>query len=174
MKMILKHGLLAGAAIFIYILLELVLGLHGKYLHIGQYTGYFRYLFLAAGIYVGINDLRYEPVGTVLTYWSGVSKGLGISAITAVCVCLAEWLYVDFINPQFMQDYIAFSIAQLKAANASAERISKLLEQIETWKPLQMQMLLYFTETMVLGFIFSLIVSAVMVFRKRQEKRVIS
>jgi len=70
MKIILKYGLLAGVAIFIYILLELALGLHGKYLHIGQYTGYFRYLFLAAGIYAGINDLRHEPMGTVATYWS--------------------------------------------------------------------------------------------------------
>ena len=85
-----KYGLLAGAAIFVYILLELVLGLHGKHLHIGQYTGYFRYFFLAAGIYVGLNDLRYEPLGTVVTYWSAAGKGLGISAVTAICMCLSE------------------------------------------------------------------------------------
>ncbi|GEM_PF-3780358 len=106
MKIILKYGLLAGAAIFVYIILELALGLHGKYLHIGQYTGYFRYFFLAAGIYVGINDLRHEPIGMVITYWSAVGKGLGISAVTAICVCIFEWLYIDFINPKFMQDFI--------------------------------------------------------------------
>jgi len=31
MKLILQYGLLAGAAIFVFIMLELVLGLHGKY-----------------------------------------------------------------------------------------------------------------------------------------------
>lgn len=173
-KSIFKYGLLAGAAIFVYILLELVLGLHGKHLHIGQYTGYFRYFFLAAGIYVGLNDLRYEPIGTVVTYWSAVGKGLGISAVTAVCVCLSEWLYIDFINPQFVQDYIDFSVAQLQAANAPVKKISELLEQAQVWKPLQMQMLVYFAETMLLGFIFSLLVSALVIVKKRRVPKPIS
>jgi hypothetical protein len=168
MKLIFKYGLLAGAAIFIYIMLELALGLHGKYLHIGQYTGYFRYFFLAAGIYVGINDLRREPIGTVITFWSAVGKGLGISVVTAICVCISEWLYIDFINPQFFQDFTEFTINKLKAANAPAEQISELLKQAQVWKPRQMQLLVYFAETMILGFIFSLVVSAIVVVRNRQ------
>ncbi len=53
------YAKVAPVGFFFYIMLELLLGLHGKYLSIGQYTGYLRYLLLAAGIYVGTNDLRY-------------------------------------------------------------------------------------------------------------------
>ncbi|MGH7451871.1 MAG: DUF4199 domain-containing protein [bacterium] len=171
MKIILKYGLLVGAVVFIYIMLELVLGLHGKYLNVGQYTGYLRYLLLAAGIYVGTNDLRYEPPGTGITFWTAFGKGLGISAVAGIIICISEWLYIDFINPKFVQDFTEFTINKLKAANASAEHIAAVMEQAHIWKPLEMQMLLYFAETIVLGFIFSLIASTILVIRNPKKRR---
>jgi len=170
MKSILKYGLLVGAVVFIYIMLELGLGLHGKYLSIGQYTGYLRYLLLAAGIYVGTNDLRYEPPGTGITFWTAFGKGLGISAVAGIIICISEWLYIDFINPQFVQDFSEFTINKLKAANASAEHIAEVMKQAHIWKPLEMQMLLYFAETMIWGFIFSLINSTILIMRKYKTK----
>lgn len=170
MKIILKYGLIVGVVIFIYIMLELALGLHGKYLSIGQYTGYLRYLLLAAGIYVGTNDLRYEPPGTGITFWTAFGKGLGISAVAGIIICISEWLYIDFINPQFVQDFTEFTINKLKAANASAERIAEVMKQAQIWKPLEMQMLLYFAETMVLGFVFSIIVAVLLITKNRKRK----
>ncbi|MGH7599589.1 MAG: DUF4199 domain-containing protein [bacterium] len=170
MKIILKYGLIVGVVIFIYIMLELALGLHGKYLSIGQYTGYLRYLLLAAGIYVGTNDLRYEPPGTGITFWTAFGKGLGISAVAGIIICISEWLYIDFINPQFVQDFTEFTINKLKAANASAERIAEVMKQAQIWKPLEMQMLLYLAETMVLGFVFSIIVAVLLITKNRKRK----
>ncbi len=170
MKIILKYGFLVGVLVFIYILLELVLGLHGKYLNVGQYTGYLRYLLLAAGIYIGTNDLRYEPPGTDITFWTAFGKGLGISAVAGVIICISEWLYIDFINPQFVQDFSEFMINKLKAANASAEHIAEVMKQTHIRKPLGMQMLLYFAETMILGFIFSLINSTILFMRKHKTR----
>ncbi|MCI0691239.1 DUF4199 domain-containing protein [candidate division KSB1 bacterium] len=170
MKIILKYGIIVGVVVFVYIILELVLGLHDKYLSVGQYTGYLRYLLLAAGIYVGTNDLRYEQPEIDITFWQALGKGLGISAVAGVIICISEWLYIDFINPKFVQDFTEFTINKLKAANASAEHIAAVMEQAQIWKPLEMQLLLYFAETMILGSIFSLIVSIVLITRNRKRR----
>ena len=108
-----KYGLLVGAAIFVYILLELALGLHGKHLHIGQYTGYFRYFFPRRENLCRPQRfaLRTARNGGYLLERS--RQGVGHFGGDGNLRVPFRTVYLDCINPQFVQAYIDFSVAQL-------------------------------------------------------------
>lgn len=164
MKVILKYGLWVGGIVVVYAMLEFAVGLHGKYLSIGQYSGYLRYVVLAAGIFVGVKESR-DLAGRI-SYVRALGIGICISLVAAAIITVFEILYVEFINPGFTQDYIDFNLGQLEAANASPEKISELLEQAKTWSATKWQLLFYMGQTMGLGLIFSLIAAAILKSKK--------
>jgi len=159
MKIILKYGLLVGVIVGVYIMVEYAIGLHGKYLEYGQYTGYVRYVLLAAGVFIGVRDG--ERAGSI-GFWPAVWIGIRISFVAAAVITISELIYIQFVNPGFTDDYIAFTIAKLKAANATVEEINNLLAQAEAWRSTLWQIIFYMVETMALGIIFSIIAGVIL------------
>jgi len=162
MKIILKYGLLAGMIVGVYIMVEYAIGLHGKYLEYGQYTGYVRYVLLAAGVFIGVRDTRDGERNGSISFWPAVWVGIRISFVAAAVITISELIYIQFVNPGFTEDYIAFMIAKLKAANATVEEINNLLAQAKAWSSTAWQIVFYMGETMALGAIFSIIAGAIL------------
>lgn len=162
MKIILKYGLLVGVIVGIYSMIEYAIGLHGKYLEYGQYTGYVRYVLLAAGVFIGVRDTRDGERNGSISFWPAVWVGIRISFVAAAIITISELIYIQFVNPGFTDDYIAFAVAKLKAANATVEEINNILAQSEAWRSTLWQIIFYMGETMALGIIFSIIAGAIL------------
>jgi len=169
MKIIIKYGLLVGIIVGIYIMIEYAMGLHGKYLEYGQYTGYVRYVLLAAGVFIGVRDTRDGELAGGIGFWPAVWVGIRVSFIAAIVITISELIYIQFVNPGFTEDYIAFMIAKLKAANATVEEINNLLAQAETWRSTLRQIGFYMGQTMALGIIFSIIAGAILKKKRREN-----
>ncbi len=171
MNLILKYGLLVGVIVGIYMMIEYAIGLHGEYLEYGQYTGYVRYVLLAAGVFIGVRDTRDGERQGNISFWPAVWVGIRISFVAAVVIAISELIYIQFVNPGFTDDYIAFMIAKLKAANVTVEEINNLLAQAEAWRSTAWQIVFYLGETMALGFIFSIIAGAML--KKKPSRELI-
>ncbi|MGH2569020.1 MAG: DUF4199 domain-containing protein, partial [Bacteroidota bacterium] len=157
MQQVLKYGILAGIAVAVYSTSEYLIGLHGPYLNIGQYVGYLRYVLVAGGIYLAVKQTKDVQSGAPLTFWRAVGVGTGVAAISGVVISLYEIAYLEFINPNFLQDYSNFLLDNMRAQGATAEQIEQMTEQIKTYSSTGAQFLFYFGETTVVGFLFSLI-----------------
>jgi hypothetical protein len=161
-KIILKYGLLVGVIVGVYMMIEYAIGLHGKYLEYGQYTGYVRYVLLAAGVFIGIRDTRDGERNGSIGFLPAVWVGIRVSFIAAIVITVSELIYIQFVNPGFTEDYIAFTVAKLKAANATVEEINNLLAQSKMWGTTVWQIIFYMGETMLMGAICSLIAGAIL------------
>jgi len=162
MSHIVKYGALAGIAVAIYATVEFAIGLHGPYLSIGQYVGYLRYVLVSVGIYLAVKQARDVSEGAPLTFWRAVGIGTGVAAIAGVVTSIYEWAYIQFINPGFMQDYTNFMTDQMREQGASTEQISQMTVQFEAFGTPVAQFIFYTGETLIVGFIFSLIAGALL------------
>jgi hypothetical protein len=169
MKIILKYGLLVGVIVGVYMMVEYAIGLHGKYLQYGQYTGYVRYVLLAAGVFIGIRETRGGERTGSIGFWPAVWVGIRISFVAAAVITISELIYIQFVNPGFTDDYVAFTVAKLKTANATVEEINNLLAQAEAWRSTLWQIIFYMGETMLMGAICSLIAAAILKKQKAEN-----
>ncbi|HEY4612150.1 MAG TPA: DUF4199 domain-containing protein, partial [Bacteroidota bacterium] len=91
-----------------------------------------------------------------------VGIGTGVAGIAGVVTSIYEWAYIEFINPGFMQDYTNFAIDEMKAQGKSAEQISQWMTQMEVFNSPVFQFIFYTGQTIVIGFVFSLIAGALL------------
>lgn len=152
MPRLLKYGIISGIAVAAYSTTEFLLGLHSTYLNIGHDVGYLRYVLVAVGIYLAVKQAKDVQAGAPFTFWRAV--GIGTS--------IYEWAYIQFINPNFIHDYTDFTLNQMRGQRASAEQISQMMTQMETFSSIGVQFLFYVSETTLVGFIFSLIAGALL------------
>ena len=139
-KTIIKYGLISGgiAAVsqFIITLVLKSYGFDKTAFERSAYVGYTLIILSMAVIFFGIKAYRDTESEGTMTFTKGLLIGLGIAAISSVCYSLM-WLvvYYNFV-PNFMDDYAAFTIKQLKESGASALQLSENEAQLQQFKDL--------------------------------------
>ena len=161
-RSLLQYGLASGMAMGLYATLEFAVGLHGRYLSIGQYAGYLRYVILFLGVFLGVKNVRDQQLGGAISYGKILQTGLVISLVAGVIVTIYEIVYLEYINPGFMDDYVQFVIAGMRESGATEAAIGALREQAKSWGTFQAQVVFYLGETFVLGLLFSLVLGGIM------------
>ena len=105
-KTIIKYGTYGFVLALIVFLLALSLG-QGLDFSTQEAIGYITMVASLMFIFFGIKHYRDTIGGGRLGIRRGVFMGLCISAITALGIALADFIYLSWINPDFFEEYTA-------------------------------------------------------------------
>jgi hypothetical protein len=109
----------------------------------------------------GIRAFRKQNNG-VLKFAQGFKIGLLISLFPAIGFVMYNYVYVEHLDPEFMDAYYEWAV-ESRQAEAPAEEHAAIEEQLAAEKAMfestGMQALVYFMTNFILGFIVSLVSS---------------
>jgi hypothetical protein len=125
------------------------LGIEKEIFDYSMIIGYTIIFLAMAAIYFGIRHYRDHLNEGRVSFVQGLLIGLGIALISTIFYSLA-WLitYYNFM-PDFMDQYIAYSIEKMNASGASADEISKFSADVEKYKEMYKSPLMIFFITMI-------------------------
>jgi len=119
MKPELKYGLTAGLAMSGWMLVEFGLGLHTTRLAARHYTDWVTDLIPVVMLYLLLKRRVDSRDRYWLPAWEGMLHGLVASFIAALAYYIFLNVYQYFLNPSWVDDQLAWKVAQLRAAGAA-------------------------------------------------------
>ncbi len=163
-KTVLRYGLYGAITICALFLLSLTVGKSLSY-EIQEVIGYTTMVVSLAFVFFGIKHFRDKENEGKITLGKALLIGVLISLITAVAFGLLDFIYVKYINPDFMNEYYAHSVAKLEAS-LPPEEFQEQLAKMEAEKEMFMNPVMSFVfmsmTVFVIGFIISLISSLIL------------
>ncbi len=136
-----SYGLITGFAIFI---LHLVLGIKNFDYSTNEILGYTSILLSLSFIFFGLKYYRDKVNNGLLSLRKAITIGILISLLVGVGIAIADFVYTEFIDPEFFERYEQMLIDQGKA--------DQVVEMTSTTAALFMLALVT-----IIGFIISLI-----------------
>ncbi|MEO0472696.1 MAG: DUF4199 domain-containing protein [Bacteroidota bacterium] len=86
-------------------------------------------------VYLGIKRLRDKELNGIISFGKAVGTGLLISLIAAIMFALFSYAYYEWIDPDFSQKYLAWTIEQVRESGLSEaeieQRITTLKQEYE-------------------------------------------
>ena len=116
-------------------------------------------------VFFGIKHFRDQLNQGVVTFGKALIIGLAISAIAGVVIGVLDIIYVEVINPDFVSEYLQYSLEGLKETLSVAEfeeQKAVLTEQMKLFEKPAMSGLLMFGIVFSIGIIVSLISSLIL------------
>ncbi len=168
---ILKNGLLACAVLLGVILLselffsEMTIENFRKQ----EIFGYSAILLSTIFVFLGIKQYRDNEGQGNITFLKALMVGIGITAIPSLAFGLYNLIYVEFINPEFMDAYFAMSLEAGKEGKTAEEYAAFVAEQNASKDAFQspvIQFFAMFITVFLVGLIVSILSSLVL---KRAE-----
>lgn len=134
-KIILRYGLLSGA---VGAVLMLMTGLYyhnnpGKFEN-GELFGYAGILLSMVFVFMGVKAYREREGEGRLTFGRGFLVGLIITLISSAIYVLAWQIVSHTLMTDFMDQYVQYSIEQMKKAGTPAEEITRKTAEMEQFK----------------------------------------
>ena len=157
-----KYGILTGAGICFWILLEFLLGFHSDKMNMGEYSLYFVVIIPLITIYRGIKEKRDSIFNGAISLNGGIKTGLMISLIAAVITAVFIIVYFNFIDPGFFERGIAYHAEKLLKQKETGYEITDKLMDIKAAFSFVNQLLFGILGTVGIGFIISIIYSFVL------------
>lgn len=158
-KTILKFGVYGLLMALILFLLVLWLGMSLSY-SIQEIVGYATMLASLSFIFFGIKHYRDRVNNGEVSFGKALLIGLGIAILVGVGIAVADYIYTAVINPDFVEEYTAYSIENLKETVPPEEFEQKKLElenEIQSMDSSGILAFVMFATVVIIGFIISLI-----------------
>ena len=122
MRYVLIYGLIAGAVVVGVITAGIVFDLPSH-----SHSLWFGYLVMLLGMsltFVGVKRYRDNECGGSISFGRALAVGLGIAAVAGVVYALGWEAYVALSGIDFMADYTAATLRDMRAAGASAAQLA--------------------------------------------------
>lgn len=124
-------------------------------------------------VFFGVKAYRDKELGGVITFGRAFRAGLLMTVISCLCY-VAAWQVIYYrLAPDFFDKYVAFSLAQKRAAGASDAEIAASQQEMTAFKQYYDQPLINgaitFIEPFPIGVLMTL-VSAVALKRKERQQ----
>ncbi len=164
MRYALIYGAIAGAIAIAVIVAGIAFDLPRHFQ--SQWFGYLVMLLSLSLIFVGVKRYRDVECGGVIRFWRALLVGLGI-AVTAGVFYVAGWeAYLALSGSDFIAEYSAATLADMRAAGASEAEIAATQADMAAMadlyeRPLP-RMLITFTEIFPVGLLVSLVSAAML------------
>jgi hypothetical protein len=162
MKPEIKYGLLTGAGVCAYILIEYLLGFHNEHVEIGKYSGYFSSVIPLVFLYIAIRHRRDKLQGGKLGFLEGMQSGFLVSAVAALIITLFMLVYNHYINPGWMELAMAREKEQMIREGYSQVAIETKLNEFRNSSSDSMLLLFGMPMIVGMGLIFSAVISMVL------------
>lgn len=125
-----KYGLYISIVSILFILTEYLLGFHNQHFEIGTYTGYLAIILPIALFWFGIREVKALYPNEKLP----LSKGIAFSALSSFIAGILlggfMFVYIKWINPEFVQISAELQAAQLRAQGFTEEQIIAALTNL--------------------------------------------
>ncbi|MEP1447379.1 MAG: DUF4199 domain-containing protein [Paraglaciecola sp.] len=165
MSSIIRFGFLYGLALVIsFYLSHVLLGTSPDNFTKGEIVGYSVMLISSLAVVMGIKEFKGNTAPTPLSFLAGFNVGLGISLIAASIFAAYNWVYLEFINPEFTATYIQYSEQQIRSSGLDPLSMEQQLEELAHYGELMSshltQSAVMFATVFIIGLLFS-VVSAI-------------
>lgn len=121
-------GLVCGAGMCCWVLIEYALGFHTTALEIGQYTGFVAFIFPAIFIFIAMYD-RQKQMQISLPFVEGINRGFRIALFSSLVLTFFFHIYNTYINPEWIELMIEWQRKKMILAGASDDEIGRFMEQ---------------------------------------------
>jgi hypothetical protein len=164
MRYALVYGAISGAIVIAVIVAGLAFDLPSHFQ--SMWFGYLVMLTALSLVFVGVKRFRDVECGGVVGFGKALAVGLRIAAV-AGAIYVAGWeTYLATSGRDFMADYAAATLADMRAAGASAADLAQaeadMAWAIEAYRhPLQ-RMAITFTEIFPVGLLMALVSALVL------------
>ncbi|WP_109301675.1 DUF4199 domain-containing protein [Aquimarina sp. AU474] len=162
-----RYGIYSAITICSLSLLGWFLGNNLDY-SIQEVIGYTGMVVALLFVFFGIKHYRDKENNGVVSFGKALLIGVLISLIAALAFGILDVIYVKYIAPDFMAEYYAHHVEQLRNTLTEAEfkiEFEKLEAQKELFSNIFMSFFLMFATVLIIGFIISLL-SALILQRK--------
>ncbi|MEL1250754.1 DUF4199 domain-containing protein [Aurantiacibacter gilvus] len=121
-RLILTYGVIAGLVLELVFLSSFIAGAPST--EWGMVVGYLT-MFIALGIaFVGVKRYRDVELGGVIRFWPAFWLALGMTMVASLFYVLGWEAYLAISDSNFIADYMAGYVDDLRAAGASAAEIA--------------------------------------------------
>jgi len=165
-KTVFKYGLYSGLAISVLGLAGFTLGKGFSY-SVQEVIGYVTMVIATSFVFFGIKHYRDKENNGAVSFGKALLLGILITLFAALAFAVIDYLYTTVIHPNFADEYIAYSLENLKNSVSAEEFETKkagMQAQFKAYTPGFMAAIMFAT-VFVIGFIMSLI-SAVILQKK--------
>lgn len=150
------YGLLTAVLLFV-----LALWLGGGLSYTSQeIIGYATMIASLSFIFMGIKHYRDKVNNGVVSFGTALGIGMLISMLVGLGIGLADYMYTTMINPDFMTEYMEYTLKGMKETLSAADyeiQKAQLEEQMKAYgNPFMLAFIMFFT-VVVIGFVISLI-----------------
>jgi hypothetical protein len=152
----LKYGLLTGLASVVYTLLLFLTDQTTD----GAF-GWVSYAILIIGIVLAYREFKSMNQG-YMAYGQGLGIGTLIGAVTGVLSAVFLYVYVSFVDTAFLEKIRERQIIELERRDLTDEQIEQALAISEQFIGPGMMALIAIIGSLILGFLFSLVIAAIM------------
>jgi len=158
----LKYGIFTGSAAVSWKLAEYYLNLNVN--TIGAWAGFIPYFVLLIGVFIGIltQRLNKKSGAGLLDFKQGARTGVVISLVTGIILAIFGFVYCRFINPEFLEQYLAMTKDLMLKDKQPAEIIEKEMQMIKDSASLGRLMFRSFTTSLFIGMLGSFIFAAIL------------
>ena len=151
----LKYGLITALVGIVYSLILMISDLGDN-----RWLSSLSYIILIVGIVLAMKQYKANNYG-YMAYGQGLGIGTLVSAIFGLLSGLFTWLYTSFIDPEYMARVMEKQRIQMIQQGIPEEQIEAGMKMAENFKGPLMMILGTAVITLIIGFILSLIISAI-------------
>ena len=164
MRYVLVYGAIAGAIVIAVITASIAIE---SLSHLqSMWFGYLVMLAALSLMFVGVNRYRDVECGGVIGFGRAFALGFGIAVVAGVVYVIGWEAYLATTDGNFMQDYAAATIADMRASGASAAEIAateaKMAQAIAMYDSPPQRFLITFSEIFPVGLLMALVSAAVL------------
>jgi len=160
-KTVLRYGLFCFLAASIFFLSALVFG-QGLSFEAQGVLGYVTIVAALVFVFFGIKHYRDKENNGVISFGKALGIGMLITLFAALGFAIIDYVYTAYINPDFIDQYTANSIANLEKTLSGVELMKAkedITSQMESMGSSSALAVFMFAIVTVVGFIISLLSS---------------
>ncbi len=150
MKNAIRYGLLFASAIFLWAVIEWLVGLHGRFIRYHEYLSYFFAVPSVAVIYWGVRGGDSQAIGKQ-SFGRAFARGLAITGVATLLCPLVWYVFCTWVNPGFLEAMARHAVEAKGVGTRVAEMRYALTNHL----------LVSTLSTAVIGAVISLVVAVV-------------
>ncbi len=154
-RIALKWGLVSAVLIIIYTVVLYMTGLFKT-----PSLSWISFLLLLIGIFMALREFKSLNAG-YMSFSEGLGVGTLMSAVTGLIGSIFSYIYTNFIDTTIMQQMSDLQREQMESQGLSSEQIDQAMEMATKFTSPGMIFIFGIIGYVFFGFIFSLIVSAI-------------
>lgn len=160
-KIILTYGIISGSIIIGIIVISMLIWGMSSHTANSEWLGYLIMIAALSLIFFGIKSYRDNELGGVIRFWEALKVGTGILLVASV-IYVGVWeIYIQSSGSDFMDQYAASYVEQMRTDGASEQEITDATAVMEEYKEMYqnpiLRMGITFLEIFPVGLIIALI-----------------